>query len=190
VPRWLRNGAGRGVIFRTVAALLLAEGVAVYLGISQSIYRMKTLRMGTGGDAIFTVGPDADWRGTAAIDALRAIEAMPPGATLAVLPEGVMLNYLSRRGNPTPYISMMLPEMLTVGEGAIVRTFEAAPPDYILILHRDTTEYGVPEFGSDPRNGKVIMDWVGRRYSAVDVIGRTPLREAGYIAILKSSTAP
>ena len=27
---------------------------------------------------------------------------VPPNATLAVLPEGAMINYLSRRVNPTP----------------------------------------------------------------------------------------
>jgi hypothetical protein len=191
VPRGLRNGAGRGVIFRAAATLLLAEGVAVYFGISQNIYRMKTLRIGSGGDAIFALDPAADWRGQALIDALRAMEATPRGATVAVFPEGVMINYLSRRENPTPYTSLMLPEMLAVGEGVILRSFEMAPPDYILLVHKDSAEYGVPLFGSDPRNGQAIMDWVGRRYTTVEVIGRQPLHEGGYgIAILKASSRP
>jgi hypothetical protein len=191
VPRWLDNGAGRGVIFRTAATLLVAEAVAVHLGISQNIYQMKTLRVGSGGDAIFAPSPAVDWRGEAFIDALRAMEAWPRDATVAVLPEGVMINYLSRRENPTPYISLMLPEMITFGEGVILRSFETAPPDYILLVHRNTAEYGVPLFGSDPRNGQAIMDWVSRRYSTVEVIGRTPLREGGYgIAILKRITPP
>jgi hypothetical protein len=191
VPRWLDNGAGRGVIFRTAATLLIAEAVAVHLGIAQNIYKTKTLRVGSGGDAILAPGPAADWRGEAFIDALRAMEAWPRDATVAVLPEGVMINYLSRRENPTPYISLMLPEMITFGEGVILRSFETAPPDYILLVHRNTAEYGVPLFGSDPRNGQAIMDWVSRRYSTAEVIGRTPLREGGYgIAILKRITVP
>ena len=188
VPRWLHNGAGGGAIFRTVATLVCASGMAVYFGISQRLYRMKTLEIGSGGDAIFAFGPATEWRGTALIDTLRALEATPRDATLAVLPEGVMINYLSRRGNPTPYINLMMPELLTFGESVIRRTFEMAPPDYILLVHRGTTEYGVPYFGSDPRNGQAIMDWIGRRYTTVEVIGRTPLREGGYgIAILKAS---
>jgi hypothetical protein len=188
VPRWLHNGGGRGAIFRTVATLLLAAGIAVYFGISQRFYRMKTLKVGSSGDAIFAFDPATDWRGKALIDALRALEATPRDATVAVFPEGVMINYLSRRENPTPYISLMVPEVLTFGESVIQRTFEMAPPDYILLVHKDTTEYGVPYFGSDPRNGQAIMDWIGRRYTTVEVIGRTPLREGGYgIAILKAS---
>lgn len=188
VPRWLHNGGGRGAIFRTVATLLLAAGIAVYFGISQRFYRMKTLEIGSSGDAIFAFDPATDWRGKALIDALRALEATPRDATVAVFPEGVMINYLSRRENPTPYISLMVPEVLTFGESVIQRTFEMAPPDYILLVHKDTTEYGVPYFGSDPRNGQAIMDWIGRRYTTVEVIGRTPLREGGYgIAILKAS---
>ena len=191
VPRWLHDGAGRGVIFRTAATLLLAEAVAVHLGISQNIYRMKTLRVGSGGDAIFAPSPAVDWRGEAFIEALRVMEAWPRDATVAVLPEGVMINYLSRRENPTPYTSLMLPEMLTFGEGVILRSLEMAPPDYILLVHRNTAEYGVPYFGSDPRNGQAIMDWVGRRYTPIEVIGRQPLHEGGYgIAILKASSRP
>ena len=108
-------------------------------------------------------------------------------ALVAVLPEGVMINYLSRRENPTPYTNLMVPELLTFGEDVIQRRFEMTPPDYILLVHKDMKEYGVPYFGSDPRNGKALMDWIGTRYTQVEVIGRTPLRDGGYgIAILKA----
>jgi hypothetical protein len=188
VPVWLRNGVGRGAIFRTVTALLLAEGIAVYFGISQRFYRSKTLKIGSSGDAIFASEPAADWRGQAVVDVLRALESTPRGATVAVLPEGVMINYLSRRANPTPYITLMVPELLTFGEPVIQRAFETTPPDYILLVHKDTSEYGVPYFGSDPGNGQALMAWISRRYRTAAVIGRTPLRPGGYgIALLKAS---
>jgi hypothetical protein len=188
VPLWLRNGMGRGVILRTVAALLLVEGIAVYFGISQKLYETKTLKIGSSGDAFFAFDPAADWRGQAVIDVLRALEATPPGATVAVLPEGVMINYLSRRENPTPYINLTVPVLLTFGESVIQRRFEMTPPDYILLVHKDSTEYGVPYFGSDPRNGQALMASIGTRYRTVGVIGRIPLHEGGYgIAILKDS---
>jgi hypothetical protein len=191
VPRWLRNGAGRGAIFRTAATLLLVAGVAVYLGTSEGIYRMKTLRVGSGGDAMFALDAAADWRGAAVIDALRAVAATPRNATVAAFPEGVMINYLSRRENPTPYIGLTLPEIIAVGEGVMLRAFEMTPPDYVLLVHKDTAEYGAPLFGTDPRYGQAIMDWVRRRYTAVEVIGRQPLGEGGYgIAILKASSPP
>jgi hypothetical protein len=65
------------------------------------------------------------------------------------------------------------------------------PPDYILLVHKDTAEYGVPIFGSDPRNGQAIMDWVAGHYTTVEVIGRQPLSEGGYgIAVLKAASRP
>ena len=83
------------------------------------------------------------------------------------------------------------PNVLTFGEDVILRSFERAPPDYILLVHRDTAEYGVPYFGSDPRNGQAIMDWIRTRYTTIEVIGQTPLHEGGYgIAILKGITTP
>ena len=57
-----------------------------------------------------------------------------------------------------------------------------------MLVHKDTSEYGVPYFGSDPRNGQVLMDWISTRYRTAGVIGRRPLHEGGYgIAILKDS---
>ena len=49
-----------------------------------------------------------------ALEYLR--ERMAPDETLAVLPEGVMLNYLLRRRAPTPYINYMPPELRLYGE--------------------------------------------------------------------------
>ena len=188
LPRWLEHGGGRGEIFRAVASLTFASGIALYLGISFGIYRMKDLRIGSDGDAFMAFGPSQTWQGAAVVDALRALEAIPRNRTVAVVPEGVTINYLSRRDNPTPYINLMVPEMLTFGEGVIQRAFEQAPPDYILLVHRDTAEYGMPYFGSDPRYGQEIMRWIGSHYTAVDVIGKTPLQQGGYgIAVLKAS---
>ena len=43
-------------------------------------------------------------------------QRLPPDGTLAVMPQGLMLNYLMRRTNPTPYVNFMPPEVLAVGE--------------------------------------------------------------------------
>src|SRR3954470_13311644 len=144
---------------------------------SQRIYRMKTLRVGSGGDTILALDAAADWRGAAVNDAVRAVAATPPDATVAAFPGGGMINYLSRRANPTRYIGLTLPEVIAFGEDVMLRTFQMTPPDYILLVHKDTAEYGVSFFGSDPRYGRAIMDWVGRRYTTVHVIGRQPLHD-------------
>src|SRR5208282_3143721 len=71
----------------------------------------------------------------------------PAGSTLAVLPAGVMLNYMLRRANPTPYLRWNPPEMAVFGQANMTRALRQARPDYILLLGVDTSEFGVNFFG-------------------------------------------
>ena len=106
--------------------------------------------------------------------------------TFVVLPEGVMINYLTKRVNPTPYTNFMMPEMLTYGEGIILDAFKSSAPDYFVLVHKNTSEYGVGFFGQDHRYGKEIMDWVNENYSTVCLIGKEPLIGMGFgIKIMK-----
>jgi hypothetical protein len=96
-----------------------------------------------------------------------------PGSTLAVLPEGVMVNWLLRSHNPTPFVNFMPPEFLLFGENRIVESFERAPPDYVMLIHKDTSEYGLPFFGPD--YGTRLASWVQERYEPVRLYGDPPL---------------
>ena len=113
----------------------------------------------------------------AALDALEPIVA--PGASLAVLPEGVMLNYLLRRETPLPFVNFMPPEVLAFGEDAMVHALERHPPDIVVFVHRDTSEYGFELFGTDPEYGRRIMTWIRARYGSIDVIGHEPMSASG-----------
>jgi hypothetical protein len=99
-------------------------------------------------------GPDAfraDERGRFVDAMLRWLaESFPQKhPTLAVLPEGVTINYLARLANPTPYVNFMPPELVLFGERDIVAAFDAHPPDVVLLVHKSTAEYGYPFFGRD-----------------------------------------
>ncbi len=61
-----------------------------------------------------------------------------PGETLAVLPEGAMLNFLSGHPNPTAYDNILLWDCLIHGEKRIEEDFQAAPQDWIALIHRPT----------------------------------------------------
>jgi hypothetical protein len=52
--------------------------------------------------------------------------------------------------------------------------FEAHPPDYVLLVHRDTREFGVGYFGNSPLYGRKIMDWVNVNYRPVARFGAEP----------------
>ncbi len=98
---------------------------------------------------------------------------LPPDATLLVLPEGVMVNYLTRRVNPTRHLNFVPPEIMIFGEERILEDLRAQPPDYVVLVHRETREYGLPLFGTDyaPR----LLEWLRDHYEPVAQVGAAPL---------------
>ena len=95
--------------------------------------------------------------------------------TLVVLPEGVMLNYLTRRVNSTRHSNFMPDGMLIFGEDEILQTLRDHPPDFIMIVHKDTADFGLPFFGQD--YGESIYAWVQDGYEEVWLIGNRPIEK-------------
>ena len=106
--------------------------------------------------------------------ALEQIDStMPPDSTFVVFPEGVIINYLTRRRNPTPYINFMPIELVLFGEQTIIASLERNPPDYILFVDKKTDNYGVDYFGTD--YGVELAGWLKRNYRVIWAIGGEPL---------------
>ncbi|MFQ5878133.1 MAG: glycosyltransferase family 39 protein [Acidobacteriota bacterium] len=187
LPRLVAGLGGYGTVSRILALSVLAAGVGVHLRWSRELYALKHLRVGRGGDAIVTYGASVSPVGTAVATALDWIEEnVPSDATFVALPEGVMLNYLSRRRWPARCINYMMTEMIVFGEDELLDQLEAGRPDYILLVHKETREFGVGYFGSDPRYGERILEWVEREYEPLGLIGAEPLRDGRFgIKILR-----
>ena len=135
-----------------------------YLYVFARQFAEKSTLVGTGGDAFwadFSAQKDEE-RGRAVNILLHSLSELPPGATLATLPEGAMINYLSRRENPTPYINLMPPEVIMFGEDRIVASLAAHPPDYIVLVPSDPSDYGYRNFAID--YGKEIFQWIKANY--------------------------
>lgn len=187
------SGFNRG-FYRVSILILLAIGVGRLLLISNDAFKEKTFALGHDGDTILTLPsqPSPGGKQTSphgkglqlTIDWLE--KNTVPGSTLAVLPEGVTLNYLARRPNPSPYTLFVPAEIKANGEENMLRSFERGRPDYIAIVHRDHSEYGIRFFGKDPGNGLSIMRWIEANYTPVYLIGREPLQDERFgIKILK-----
>src|SRR5208282_2521695 len=149
-------------------------------------YKDKDFTLGTGGDRIVTYKPAVDPTGAAMASAAVWIEThTAPADTLAVLPEGVMLNYLTRRDNPTPYVVFAF-EVWAFGEQTMLAAYQRNPPDYIVLIQRDSSEYGVQYFGLQKGYGFDVMQWVRQNYEPVELIGSEPLQSSAFgIKILK-----
>ena len=187
LPRALGGAPGSGVTFRALAIGVLAAGVIFHLRWSNEFYRLKSFAVGGGADTILTYDPGVSDRGALTAEALRWIEERTQrGATMIGLPEGIMLNYLSRRATTTPCMNFMMTEMILFGEESLLEGFRSRPPDYVVLVHKDTSEFGVGPFGADPRYGRRIMEWVDRHYTTAALFGEEPFRGKRFgIEILK-----
>ncbi|MBZ0169188.1 MAG: glycosyltransferase family 39 protein [Kofleriaceae bacterium] len=173
------SSAAGARFFRRLALMALVGAIVPYVGLSHALYRTKQVAIGSGGDRFFA--SSGFWQGHAVRQALRHIEQLDaPHTTLAVLPEGAMLNYLLRRDSPLRVINLMPPEILAFGEDDVLHSLQAAPPDFVLLVHRDVIEYGYPLFGTDPRYGLRTMTWLTAHYRSSQVIGRNVMSNSGF----------
>jgi Dolichyl-phosphate-mannose-protein mannosyltransferase len=179
VTRLWSAGTARG--FREIALCAIVAATVPYLALSQYWYRGKQLAIGAGADRFYAVTAPLSWHGAAVRETYEALEPMAAsGVTLAVLPEGVMLNYLLRLDSPLRVINLKPPELMAFGEEDVLRSLSAQPPDFVVLVHQDTDEYGYPLFGTDPRYGQRTRNWVDARYQLVRTVGRDPRIVSGY----------
>ncbi|MBI2825099.1 MAG: glycosyltransferase family 39 protein [Planctomycetia bacterium] len=179
LPAAIEQLGGRGIMLRAVTAAVLLFFAETQLHITAAVYARRTHRVGSGGDTMW-----CDESGPEVKRALFLISRhVPADATLVVLPEGAMLNYLSRRENPTPYVSLMPPEVMLFGEDAMMAAFQERPPDFILWTDEETVDYGFARFGRG--YGERLAGWLNDSYPIVEFppgnTSASPLR----IALLK-----
>jgi hypothetical protein len=179
VPRLLDARGARGRVFAVGAAAALLLWTASVDLASREWYAGKTVPVGGGPDRFLA----EEARGKPVAELLaEAGRRVPPGATLAALPEGAMVNYLLRRRNPTRYVNLMPTECALFGEEAVLAAYRAAPPDFLLLVDKDTSEFGPRTFGRD--YGRGFPRWVGERYRVAVQVGAKPLEGKGFGLLL------
>ncbi|MEJ2205310.1 MAG: hypothetical protein P8170_14520 [Gemmatimonadota bacterium] len=138
----------------------------------------KRVRVGVGKEIIRT----DTIRGPVVEQALAFLSARStPGFTVLVLPEGATLNFLLRAPSPTPFINFMPPEIIHFGEARMLQALETHPPDVVLLVHKDPTEYGTGRFGEGYGGG--LLSWVLSNYESVASWGDPPFRNGSEFGI-------
>lgn len=168
IPAGLHARYGGGTIVRALAIAVLAAIVFAYLRKSSDYYRYKELPIGTGADRFFTFSPENSHRGYLVQQAMHNLrQRMGADETLLILPEGITVNYLLRKTNPTPY-HLLTPWEMTAfgGEKSILSDIIAGAPDYIGLFHIDMTDHGQPYFGV-PGYGADIVHWIRTHYEVI-----------------------
>jgi len=181
LPRAIDRAGGSGLLPRAAVLAILMMGVIAYLNAQTIALAERTVRVGSGGDAIW-------WnaRGREVNRALAQVEIeLASDGTFACIPEGIMLNYLLRRKNPTSHISYMPLEMLLFGEEAMLEAFERHPPEGILAVYRELQVYGMAAFGKG--YGERLRDWILARYRPV---GEVPVKPGQFQIVLLKRIEP
>jgi hypothetical protein len=171
LPKWIDSRGGSGDVFRILALGVVAAAVLGNLVFAAGWMNRKSHTVGRGADRFL-----ADRPGPIVQEAVDEIEAIcPPGQTFTVLPEGIMLNYLARRESASRFVNFMPPELAFFGEATMVEDLESNRPDYVLVTHRPTLEYGLPRFGED--YGRELWSWIESHYEPIALYGDPPLRD-------------
>ncbi len=191
LPHWSNRIAGRGVsrglrwtggaglsqdVLRLRRRGMAAAGfgiVAVFcfgnFWVTKGYFATKKVDVGTGSDRLLADG----FRGTVIAELVDDLDArMGPDDTLLVLPEGILVNYLLRRRTPTRFVNFMPPELVFFDEQTIVTEIANDPPDFVVLFHRPTDEYGYPFIGEG--YGEPAVDWIRTHYREIHLIGDDP----------------
>lgn len=168
LPRLTAGKSSGGWVFRTAIFAILIPALIWHLDLNRQRFSGRTQRISQGPDAFL----DTSWpKGQAVNQALQTIvEQISPDETFVVFPEGVMLNYLSRRTNPTKYISFMPPELIMFEQRNILAALREHPPDYVIRVPRGLREYGhrtLTDYAPE------LADWIETNYSPEQIIGQS-----------------
>ncbi len=179
VPGFIDRRGGNGWVFAAVAVAMFAVAGFGYGRLQSKWIAIKRHPIGSQRDRFL-----ADDRAMlVGMLTSRIALQLPLDRTLAVLPEGCMINYLTRRRNSTPYIHLMPVEVKLFGEKPILAAFQARPPDMIALVDKDTSEFGFRYFGRD--YAKQLGDWIAAHYQRTLLLGHAPFEGKGFgIALL------
>ena len=175
--------------FRVLAAMACGAALLPLLVTSNTGYRGRTTVIGSGGDRFYanTAAPESQAAELpATLEVIRSVAS--PGDMLAVIPEGVMVNYLTRLESPLRVVNFMPPELAIFGEDELLRPIERARPRFVLYVHRNTWEYGYQLFGTDERYGARTLRWIIQHYRPIRTIGERPLEPTGHGTVLFERT--
>jgi hypothetical protein len=161
--------------------MLLLPGLARLTQDSLNLYTSKNLALGTGPDTILAFDANLRPRDGDIAAAVRWLATnVPPRATLAVLPQGALVNYLSRHVNPSGYVVWAPPEMAAFGQEKMTRALISHGPDYLMECYVDFGEYGESVFGREKRFGLEAQQWIDTHYHAVFLIGHDWMKDGQF----------
>jgi hypothetical protein len=161
VARW---GADT-TIARAGALGLVVAGLLALVAYTTPLIDRKVATIGLGSDSF-----RSDARALPVANLLAQIQnRVAPDQTLVTYPDGVILNYLSRRTNPTPYYLFDTTSTRLWDRETMLRALETHPPDFVVLVSRTT----------GPTRQRQIERWIRQHYAEIWKEGPTFFRDGG-----------
>lgn len=169
-------------IYLFVLAVFLAGGLVRIQTVSQQMYALKTEPVGEGTDQFYAYDRRVNPTGFLVEDARRTLTAQSDSGRLFVVPEGLMVNYLTRR--PTPTHVYTFNAYWLKWTPSVLADLDARPPAWVLLISRDLREYGIGRFGESETHGGPIVGWIARHYAPVRGVGGNPFTPGEFGTLL------
>lgn len=164
-PKWIETRGGQKLIARAGLLSLIVAGGVAHLSRSSEMMQMKNVRVEANNELFLS-----EKRGEIVNVILDEIEnRVAVNETILCLPEGISLNYMSRRRNSSKYLNFVPADIMMFGEEKMLVDLQTHPPDWIILINRDTSEYGLSKFTVDYAQG--IGAWIDQNYEVSTQIG-------------------
>jgi hypothetical protein len=149
--------------------------------LSRALYEQRTLPVPSLRGELMMLPTPQGTGARALVDFLR--DKTPRNATVAIFPEGLMINFLAGRENPLYYYTFLPQDMVRESvEQSMVDDMALKKPDYVIVLQRPVEEYGSRGFGVD--YGKKIIGHIEKNYAPLVQYGPLPFAPDNFSAVI------
>lgn len=174
-PERIRQAGGSPWPLRAAVTVILATLLGSHLATIHYFQQKQQIPVGTGRDRLQAAMPRGEF--------VRMVmdywhRHAGPDDTLLVMPEGVMINYQLRVPSGARYVNFMPMEFAIYGDEAIVQELQRARPTFIVLVQKDTSEYGPARFGLD--YGQQVIQWMKDHYQPMAMVGDHPMNHQGF----------
>jgi hypothetical protein len=159
IPHWTGQGRRGPAVSAACGLIVLTLGCASIAAKSNAIRAEQTEPVGSEKDRFYAFNREVDPLGPLVGWVVKRLAADPPG-TLLVLPDGLSINFLTRRISVMPDVGGGGPD-----EPRMER-LRQSPPDYVVLISLDLAEHGVSQYGKPGNPGWLLLQWVNQNYTA------------------------
>ena len=175
IPRLAAKNAQSTTFIRALSIIMVAMFLVMEIGVIIDTYLMRNYPIATDKEKIITFDAVLNIEGPVIGETLKKInETIKPNENFVVIPEGILLNYLTRRNSLSPYTSFLLGDLVMHHEDKMVERLSRRLPDYVILTDRGVGEWGFKKFGVD--TGTKISEWVIKHYIPMCTIGNVPFQ--------------